>query len=452
LYFSPNERKKFKDQLERDGFVKDFQSTLKSKDGREIIVLETVTTDHDKNGNVTAYRGILRDVTEQKRLEKQLLHAQKMEAMGTLAGGIAHDFNNILSAILGYAEITKGETEKDTRTHKNLEQIYKAGIRAKELVAQILTFSRKTEQELKPVKIENIIKEALKLLRASLPATIDIRENIEMDCGVVLGDPTQIHQIIMNLCTNAYDAMRETGGILEISLSAVNVDKEFYKEDLVLPEGEYLRLSVKDEGHGMEPHIVQRIFDPFFTTKAPGSGTGMGLSVVHGIVNSHKGAITVSSKENEGSIFNVYLPRHDESLSSMEKEISEDLPMGNGRILLVDDEEAIVQTSREILERLGYTVTATTSSNEALELFQTKPNEFDLVITDQTMPKLTGADLAKEIMNIQPNTPVILITGYSEVVTPEKAKQMGIREYIRKPISTFYLAKRIKAVLENQKN
>lgn len=451
LYFNPDERKKFKDQLAKDGFVKDYQATLKSKDEHEIIVLETVTTDRDRKGNIIAYRGIMRDVTEQKRLEKQLLHAQKMEAMGTLAGGIAHDFNNILSAILGYTELTKNEFQEGTRPHKNLEQIYKAGIRAKELVAQILTFSRKTEQELKAVQIENIIKEALKLLRASLPVTIDIREKIEENCGVVLGDPTQIHQIIMNLCTNAYDAMRETGGVLEISLSRVNSEKEFYEENRALPEGDYLKLMVKDTGHGMEPQILQRIFDPFFTTKSPGSGTGMGLSVVHGIVNSHKGRITVSSEENKGSTFSVYLPRHDQS-SQVEKEISEDLPSGTERILLVDDEEAIVQTSKEILEKLGYSVTATTSSNKALELFQANSNKFDLVITDQTMPKLTGADLAKELMKIQPNIPVILITGYSEVVTPEKAKSIGIREYIRKPASTFYLAKKIRAVLDDQKN
>ena len=451
LYFDPSARKNFKDQLDNEGFVKDYQATLKSKDGREIIVLETVTTDRDNNGNITAYRGIMRDVTEQKRLEKQLLHAQKMEAMGTLAGGIAHDFNNILSAILGYTEITKNESKEGTRTYKNLEQIYKAGIRAKELVAQILTFSRKTEQESKPVKIENIIKEVLKLLRASLPVTIDIRENIEENCGVVLGDPTQIHQIIMNLCTNAYDAMRETGGVLEINLSAVNSEKAFYEENQTLREGDYLKLTVRDTGHGMEPQVIQRIFDPFFTTKSPGSGTGMGLSVVHGIVNSHKGTITVSSEENKGSIFNVYLPRHDNS-TYVEQEMSETFPLGRERILLIDDEEAIVQTSKEILEKLGYSVTATTSSNEALELFQTNSKEFDLVITDQTMPKLTGADLAKELMSIQPKIPVILITGYSELVTPEKAKLMGIREYIRKPVSTFYLAKKIRSVLDDQKN
>jgi len=411
------------------------------------------------------------DVTERRILEARLRQAQKMEAVGTLAGGIAHDFNNILFAILGYAELARNNVPEGNPARANLKEVFKAAYRAKDLVQQILTFSRQTEQKRRPLQIHLIVKEALRLLRSSLPTTIEIRQNIHSKCGTVLADPTEIHQVVMNLCTNAYHAMREKGGVLEVSLSNVDCglrqcsqadrrnadlktdDKRSKiqnpKSKIGLAPGHYVRMTVTDAGHGMDRAVMERIFEPYFTTKGPGKGTGMGLALVHGIVKSHCGAITVHSEPEKGTTFDVYLPRI-ESTVEPEALPSEPLRKGTESVLFVDDEEPLVRMVQQMLKRLGYDVTARTSSVEALETFRAQPDKFDLVITDQTMPNMTGVELAKELMRIRPNVPIILATGFSEMVTPEKARAMGIREYIMKPIIAPDLGNAIRRVLDQE--
>ncbi|OEU80238.1 MAG: hypothetical protein BA872_06220 [Desulfobacterales bacterium C00003060] len=427
----------------------------------------------------TIVQGI--DITKQKHLEAQLRQTQKMEALGTLAGGIAHDFNNILFAVIGYAELALDHAPKGSLLQSHLQEVVKAGSRAKDLVKQILTFSRQAEHELKAVQVKLIVKETLKLLRPSLPTTIEIRQNIQSD-SVVLADPTQIHQVFMNLCTNAAHAMREEGGTLEVSLHNAdfgfrNSELEQNDEQSAIPgpdlthgrnrvfqsrrarvdrdpqsaigfvPGPHLRLTVSDTGHGMTPDVLERIFDPFFTTKEPGEGTGMGLSVVHGIVKSLGGTITVDSQPGKGSTFRIYLPLAERELEP-EVETEKTVPTGDERILFIDDEQVLANMGKQMLDRLGYEVASRTSSIEALELFRAQPDRFDLVITDMTMPNMTGEKLAAEIMNIRPDIPIILCTGFSKHISEEKAKEMGIRAFIMKPLARRDLADTIRKVLD----
>jgi PAS domain S-box-containing protein len=383
---------------------------------------------------------------ESLRIQSQLQQAQKMEAIGTLAGGIAHDFNNILSAVIGYTEIVLGELTENTLQHRNLQEVLRAGNRARDLVNQILMFSRQTEKELKPVQINQIVIETLKLLRASLPTTIRIEPKLRSN-SAVLADPTQIHQVMMNLCTNAAHAMREMGGLLKIELSDTNLDGSFIEQHPYLKAGTYIKLRVSDTGHGMEKKIVDRIFDPFFTTKERGEGTGMGLAVVLGIVKSHGGAIAVESTINEGACFDVFLPviEHEAGTEARPKVI---MPTGTEKILFVDDEKALVELGLQILERLGYKVTTRTSSVEALELFMAQPDKFDLVITDMTMPNMTGDEFAAKMMKIRNDIPVILCTGYSERISKDKAHEIGIKEFVLKPIIMSDMAFTVRKVLD----
>jgi len=380
--------------------------------------------------------------------ERQLHQVLKIQAIGTLAGGIAHDFNNILFPIVGYTELTMDDLPEDSQARKNLEEVLSATNRAKELVQQILTFSRQSCQERKPVKVNSIIKETSKLLRATIPATINIELQLEENTGAIMGDPTQIHQVIMNLCTNAYHAMQTTGGTLEIGLKEIDVSYEDTMEKIGMKTGRHLLLTVKDEGHGIEPTVLERIFEPYFTTKELGKGTGLGLAVIHGIVKNHGGDISVTSTPGEGSVFQVYLPVIDET--DEETEIAEAGQTKNGkeRILLVDDEEPIVDVEQQMLERMGYTVTSHTSSTEALEVFGEKPEQFDLVITDMTMPTMTGDQLAQRLMDIRPDIPVILCTGFNEAITEEKALEMGISKFVMKPVIKNDLATTIRTVLD----
>ncbi|MEW6658967.1 MAG: PAS domain S-box protein [Thermodesulfobacteriota bacterium] len=388
------------------------------------------------------------DVTEQKALRAQLFQAQKLEAIGTLAGGIAHDFNNILSALMGYTELTLDDIPPEMEAHANLVEVLKAAERARDLVKQILTFSRQDKhQEKKPVQISLIIKEVLKFLRASLPTTIDMRRNITALSAKILADPTQIHQIMINLCTNAAQAMQESGGVLTVSLDEVDLRPGDQAPGADLLSGPYLRLTVSDTGQGMTPEVMARIFEPFFTTKELGGGTGMGLAVVHGIVKSHGGEIKVFSEPGQGSTFQVFFPRVDNQ-EITETPILPAVLRGQERILLVDDEESLAHLGRQMLKRLGYEAVAMTNSLEALEAFRAQPHRFDLVITDQTMPHMTGIKLAEELLRIRPGLPIILCTGFIETVSPEEALARGLRELIAKPLKKGELAKIIRKVLD----
>ncbi len=408
----------------------------------------TISPILDASGKITNYVAVKRDVTEEVKLETKLRQAQKMEAIGTLAGGIAHDFNNILSLIMGYTELAMHNVSEDSRVRDNMDKVFKASERARDLVKQILAFSRQGGEEIKPAQIHLIVKEILKLLRPTLPTTIEIRQNIT-STGTVMADPTQIHQVIMNLCTNAYHAMSDKGGILEVSLTDVELDSDYTAKHLDAHPGPYLKLTVSDTGHGMEKKVLNRIFDPYYTTKEKTGGTGMGLAVVHGIVKSHGGVISVYSEPGKGSTFNVFLPRTESAEGVVEPEEIIPLPIGKERILFIDDEPAIVDIGKGMLEHLGYTVVTRTSPIEALEAFKAMPDKFDLVITDMTMPKMTGDELAKELMKIRLDIPIILCTGFSELINEEKAKAMGIRAFVMKPVVQRELANAVRKALDS---
>ena len=392
------------------------------------------------------------DITKLKALEKARLkseaylrQAQKLEAIGTLAGGIAHDFNNILSAIMGYAELSMMDITKESDAKYNLNEIYKASQRAKDVVKQILTFSRQSDQDRKPLKIDPIVKESIKMLKASLPATIQIQQYIDPAAGIIEADATEVHQIIMNLCTNAYHAMSETGGLLEVQVK--NIDLNMKSADhLKVAAGNYLALTVADTGHGMAPEVVERIFEPYFTTKEKDKGTGMGLAVVHGILKSYGGAVSVESEPGKGSNFTVYIPT---GPKEVKREIKppQNLPTGNERILFVDDEHALAEIGKKSLEHLGYRVETRTSSIEALALFQESPDMFDLIITDMTMPQITGEKLAGEIIKIRDDIPIIICSGYSDDLTEDRAGKIGISAFLMKPLVIRDLATAIRKVL-----
>ncbi|RPH42829.1 MAG: PAS domain S-box protein, partial [Desulfobulbaceae bacterium] len=409
---------------------------------------------YNEKGEIVGVIGIVSDITEskhleqeQKKLQTQLIQAQKMEAIGTLAGGIAHDFNNILGAILGYAEMAADDCPADSKVAYNITQVVKAGNRARELVKQILAFSRQAETDLIPLKPAVIITEALKLLRSSLPTTITITQEIDQDAGVVLADPIQIHQIVMNLCTNAFHAMEKDGGILEVSLKKKELTGKDILNEPHLQPGNYLQLSISDTGVGIAPEVLERIFDPYFTTKEVGKGTGMGLSIAHGIVKNYGGSITCDSRPGEGTVFHIILPAVDSS-SLQASEKTEVIPGGNEHILLIDDEELLVEMSKRMLERLGYRVTAQTDSIKALAAFQNQPHEFDLVITDQTMPGMTGSKLAQRMLQVRSDLPIILCTGYSTLMSEEKAHSLGIKGFAMKPLTKKDIATLIRKVLD----
>lgn len=406
----------------------------------------------DENGIPMATVSSGEDITERtmikkdkKRIEKQLQRAQKMEALGTLAGGIAHDFNNILSAIIGYVELTKMKLPEAAAVQADLEQVLKAGERAKDLVGQILSFSRQGDMEIKPILVGVIVKEVLKLIRASFPATIEVRADIS-STALIMGDPTSVHQIMMNLCTNAGHAMQRDGGILTLCLRDLVIDAAFVQHHPEVREGLYVCLTVSDTGYGMKPRVMQRIFDPFFTTKKKDDGTGMGLSVVHGIVKEYGGTIDVFSEPGKGSVFNVYLPaieHHYESGVKAPKHIIG----GNERILYVEDEAALAKMGQQLLESLGYRVVSYTSSIEALEYFNDHFHDIDLVITDMTMPHVTGEKIIQKCIAIQPDIPIILTTGFSAEISEEKAKALGAKAFVMKPILKYELARTIRDVL-----
>ncbi|MGD0232190.1 MAG: PAS domain-containing protein [Syntrophorhabdales bacterium] len=399
----------------------------------------------DEKGTISKWFGTCTDIWEIKRVEAQLRQAQKMEALGTMGGGIAHDFNNILAAIIGFSELLEGNVAKGSREARHLHRVLEAGIRGRELVKQMLTFSRKAEQEKKPLLMSSIVKETIKLLRATTPSTIGIKVNASNE-ALILGDPTQIQQVLMNLCTNATHAMQEKGGSLDIELSELSVSPSKGNPHGIDP-GLYVKLAVRDTGTGIPADIMDKIFDPFFTTKKVGEGTGLGLSVVHGIVKQHDGYITVESETGRGSTFTVYFPR---ITGGPEADAlhGDEIPTGSERILFVDDEEALVEMGEDILAELGYEVTSRMSSREALALLKSDPSRFDLVITDQTMPEMTGVELAKEVLAIRADMPIIMCTGFSYVVDADKARAAGIKAFAMKPLTKREIAKTIRKVLD----
>jgi PAS domain S-box-containing protein len=451
LYHNPEERTAFREKIESQGYVKDFEITFKRKDGQPIIGQVTATLVRDKQGNIKGYRGIIRDMTHQKQLEQRLIQAQKMEAIGTLAGGIAHDFNNILAVIIGHAELMREELGERSPMSKRAEQIVISSERGAELVKQILAFSRQSNRKRKPVKLTTIIQESLRLLRSILPSTIDIRQDIQSTSARVLADPTQIHQIMMNLGTNALHAMREKGGILEVSLEEVVLDAETVKTYHDINPGPYLKLTVSDTGHGMTPAVIKRIFEPYFTTKKTGEGTGMGLAVIHGIVKSYGGDISVHSQPGKKTSFDVFLPCFQERRKTERKpRLAQEVPRGSERILLVDDETALADVGTQVLERLGYRVVGKSNAIEALETFRQESQQFDLVISDLTMPHMTGIQLAEEIKQIKPGTPIIICSGFTSSATKKQIKNFGIDDFVTKPVNKTELARVVRKVLDNK--
>ncbi len=386
---------------------------------------------------------------EKARLESQLIQGQKMQAIGTLAGGIAHDFNNILSSILGYSELGIRKLDPESPFQRNFREILKAGNRAKELVRQILIFSRQSEQERTPVHLHLMAKEAIAFMRASTPANIEIRQAIDSNSGAVLADPGQMHQVILNLCTNAQHAMRRTGGVLRVSVEPVALGEPLHTAHGHLEPGDYVTLTVSDTGHGMDASTLERIFEPFFTTKGVGEGTGMGLAILHGIVIGLNGAVSVESELGKGATFRVYLPRHRGPEPERPIAMLESL-RGSERILVVDDEPQLVNLWIEILGQLGYQVSPYSDSLAALKSFREDPNRFDLVLLDQTMPNMTGAQLAKIMLETRPKLPIILATGFSETISPEEAKAMGIRDFVYKPILGNDLGRAVRRALDAQ--
>lgn len=420
-----------------------------SRDGRELEV-ETSISEVEYMGGI-AIQGVVRDVTERRSLERQLRQAQKIEAISRLAGGIAHDFNNILAIIRGYSELSLDDLEEGSTLHRNLHHILDASDRAKELVNQILTFSRQREEDRQAVNVPGIIREVLNILRPSIPGNIEVRENIDEEKGMIMADPTQIRRVMTNLCANASQAMQENGGVLDISLKRVELPiggGAVSKELKDLPPGSYLRLSVTDTGPGIAEDIADRIFDPYFTTRITGDGSGMGLAVILGIIKNYGGDIEVKSESGKGASFHLYLPLVTET--AVAGKGVEQVQKGKERILFVDDEEMLVYMQQEILERLGYDVVAVSNSSEALDIFKEDPEIFDLVITDQSMPGMTGIRLAKELMKIKPEIPIILCTGFSESVTRQDALASGIKEFIMKPVIKREIAGVIRKVLNRK--
>ena len=446
IYANPKERDRLVQALLKKHIISAYDIAFKDKDGSLRTCSLVAKLVKDDQGNPIKIVGSMHDTTERRQAEAQLQRAEKMEAIGTLAGGIAHDFNNILFSIIGFTEMTMDDVEKGSPAESNLRQVLKAGQRARDLVKQILTFSREDEQEQKPFQVKYVVEEVIKFLRASLPSTIEIGRNIQSD-SLLMGDSTQIHQVLMNLCTNASHAMEEKGGVLDVALTDTELDSGFTATHPELKPGPFLKLTVTDTGYGIKPQVLERIFEPFFTTKQPGEGTGLGLSVVHGIVRNHSGGIYAYSEPEKGSTFHVYLPAVERE-SGEQNETERPVPYGTERILFVDDEPMLIDLGEQLLKSLGYEVTTRTSSTDALELFRKQPDQFDLVITDMTMPNMTGDILTRELLKIRPDIPVILCTGFSSKISKEKAKEIGIRAFVMKPILRRTIAETVREVLD----
>lgn len=425
-----------------------FPTRHRCRDGTVIDVEVCVQYRVGDGGRMVCF---IRDITERKNLELRIQQAQKMESIGNLAGGIAHDFNNLLSPIIGMTELLLEDLPPGSIQYENAKEIIRAGKRGGELVTQILAFSRQTEQKMIPVRVQQILREVLKLSRSTIPSNIEIVQDLQENCGLVLADPTQLHQVSMNLLTNAYHAVEPTAGKIFVLLKETFIESDKPAAG-GLEKGRYVVLTVSDTGCGMEPSVIDKIFEPYFTTKDQGKGTGLGLAMVYGIVKDHNGDIQVHSEIGKQTTFNVYLPVMEQSTEKVSGETAEGYTAGNEQILLVDDEMPIVRLQSQILNRLGYGVTARTSSVEALEAFKANPSAFDLVLTDMTMPNMTGDQLAIELISIRPDIPVIIFTGFSSRLSPEKAKEIGIKGLLMKPIVKSEMARIVRKILDEAKS
>lgn len=448
VYKSPEMRQVFLEMLFQEETIQGLNLEFKKKDGQSIEALVTAHVVSNKEGKPLYLEGIIEDVTERNSLEKQIRQTQKMEAVGTLTGGISHDFNNILASIFGFTEAAKMRNSKGQDIEKYFDEILDAGLRARSLIKQMLAFSRQTEVVRTATYLSPIIKETVKFLRASLPSSIRIKQDFIVEKATVWADPTQIHQILMNLCTNSSHAMGDRGGVLEIIIDQIVLDDSSNLQLRDLLPGEYIKISVADCGHGIPADIIDRIFEPFFTTKARGEGTGMGLAVIHGIVRDMDGTITVESTLEKGSCFNIFLPNY-QGVSKTTESPSYLPQKGSGNILFVDDEEGFLLTGKEILESLGYEVTTTTDGLEALKIFKRSTEYFDLVITDHDMPQMTGLNLAKEIRELRDDISIILCTGFSVDIDDSSKESSGISDVIMKPLLGKELAEAVQKKLTN---
>ena len=453
LWINASERDELVRRLLADGSVRKMEVTFQTKAGQRVIAL--------CNGDLIEVAGsrcilsTFEDITERRKTEKekvlleaQLRQSQKLEALGTLSGGIAHDFNNILSALIVYRELAVMDIDRPTELRQHLAEIGAASNRAKDLVRQILTFSRQQQQERRPVQLHPVVREALQLLRASLPSTLEIIQVIDEQAPLVLADSSQVHQIMMNLGTNAAHAMRDRPGQLKVTLDRRVVDEPQARLQHGLHPGAYVRLTIADTGHGMDESTVARIFEPFFTTKGPGEGTGLGLSVVHGIMENHDGAITVNSRPGEGTVFELYFPEYAGSMSASPEQ-DERSPRGSGEsVLLIDDEKPLGEAMRNTLQRLGYLVTAFTDPIDALNRFRLAPHAFDLLVTDHTMPHMTGLDVIQEVHRIRKDLPVVLVSGLSAQWTRDKLRGFNIGELVAKPLDFASLAQAVRRTLD----
>lgn len=448
IWKNSEDRKRLISLLKKDGIVANFEAEFLTKSGFVKLGVMSARTISIENENIIL--SITRDITEQRRMELQYQQAQKLDSLGTLAGGIAHDFNNILFPILGYSEMLLqdlSDRPDDNFNKKGITAIHSSAVRAKELVRQILTFSRQQKDEIKLMKIQPLLKETLKMLRATIPASIEIKQDIAADCGLIKADSTQVHQVIMNLATNAFHAMEEEGGTLTVELKSLHLDKQNLVNPLIGP-GSYAFLSVRDTGDGISDHVAEKIFEPFFTTKEKGKGTGLGLSVVHGIVKKSGGAVALHTEPGVGSEFRIYWPLAVVGFDNARKPAIKQMPMGSETILLVDDETTIITMETQMLERLGYNVVSRSDSVEALALFRTSPDEFDLILTDLNMPKMSGDNFAREVLKIKPDARIVLCTGFGGRLTPEKIKEIGMKGILHKPIVLKELAGKIREALD----
>jgi PAS domain S-box-containing protein len=451
LGFPPDDRQRYMDLLLEKGEIAGFEISYRLKNHQTIQIQLYAKLVQIKDNFYTL--NVFHDITLQRQLESQLIQSQKMEAIGTLAGGIAHDFNNILSAILGYVELAKLHMDPENKVFPYLEEVFKAGTRAKDLVRQILSISRQAEQKRKPVDLGLIIQDAMAMLKVTLPPSIKIQENIQENVGLVEADAVQMHQVIMNLVTNAGQSMKEKGGTLTVRLEKEIISADGLPKGLETGPGHYAKLTVSDTGQGIALKNKKRIFDPYYTTKDQSVGTGLGLAVVHSIIKKHGGAVMLSSEPGKGADFYIYLPVMDSGEIKEPEPLTHDeplLPSGKERILLVDDEDSILETGKEMLEYLGYSVKTCAKSSDAWDLFQDAPDWFDLVISDMTMPDMNGDELARKMIAIRPALSVIICTGYNPKIDEAAAKSMGLKAFIFKPLTFQKLATTVRKVLDGK--